>query len=244
MDSTSLAFKVYLILGFELTVLYGCMFLVIQQCKKAFYAKATFLGIAFAEAVNPKRQTDITIVSNKVTDHFFFFLILFAIISLWVAGAVIIFSSSFIQIVFMTLSAIGYGSLIGFMIIDMDENDGMTGLKLATLTTIAMFIVAATTGIDFANPMFVFIVAALMLILIFAEFYSMFNQISRGLKRKKAIAGVVIFSMSLLVSISSVNVIEDQGLNDWDTAIYLAFSMYLDIINIILYFLEAMANSA
>jgi FtsH-binding integral membrane protein len=50
--------------------------------------------------------------------------------------------------------------------------------------------------------------------------------------------------MSLLVSISSVNVSADQGLNDWDTAISLAFSMYLEIINIILYFLEAMANSS
>jgi hypothetical protein len=244
MDSTSLAFKVYLILGFELTILYGCIFLIIQECKKAFYAKTTFLGIAFAEAVNQNRQTDITIVSNKFTDHLFFFLILFAIISVWTAGATIVFTSSFIQIIFMTLSAIGYGSVIGFMVIDMDENDGMTGLKGATLTTAAMFIVAVITGINFANPIFVLIVAALILILIFAEFFPMFKKISRGTRRIKAIAGIVIFSMSLLVSISSVNVSADQGLNDWDTAISLAFSMYLEIINIILYFLEAMANSS
>jgi len=87
------------------------------------------------------------------------------------------------------------------------------------------------------------IVTALILILIFAEFFSMFRKISRGYARKKAIAGIIIFSMSLLVSISSVNVSADKGLNDWDTAISHAFEMYLNIINIILYFLEAMSYS-
>ena len=242
MDSTSLAFKVYLILGLELAVLYGCMFFVVRQCKKAFYANTTFLGIAFAEAVNQNRQTDITIVQSNGTTHFFFFLILFAMLSLWAAGAVIVFSSSFIQIVFMTLSAICYGSLIGFIVIDMDENDGITGLKLASLTTVAMFIVVAVTGINFANPIFVSIVVVLISILLLSELYSMFNQISRGARRKKAIAGVIIFSMSLLASISSVDVSAEQGINDWDTAIFFAFSMYVDIINIILYFLEAMGS--
>jgi hypothetical protein len=65
MDATSLAFKVYIILCFELAVLYGCAFFIIQQCKKAFYANKTFLGIAFAEAVNQNRQTDICIVTKQ-----------------------------------------------------------------------------------------------------------------------------------------------------------------------------------
>ena len=242
-DATSLAFKVYLILGLELAVLYGCMFFVVRQCKKAFYANTTFLGIAFAEAVNPNRQTDITIVQSNGTTHFFFFLILFAMLSLWAATAVIIFSASFIQIVFMTLSAIGYGLVIGFIVMDMDENDGMKGLKLATLTSAAMFIIVVMTGINFANPIFAMIVAALILMLLFAEFFAMFKKISRGYARKKAIAGIIVFSMSLLASISSVDVSADQGLNDWDTAISHAFNMYLNIINIILYFLEAMGSS-
>ena len=63
-------------------------------------------------------------------------------------------------------------------------------------------------------------------ILLLSELYSMFNKISRGARRKKAIAGVIIFSMSLLASISSVDVSADQGLNDWDTAIFFAFSHY------------------
>ena len=243
MEASSLALKVYLILGFELAVLYGCMFFVVRQCKKAFYANTTFLGISFAEAVNQNRQTDIAIVQSNGTTHFFFFLILFAVLSLWAATAVIIFSTSFIQIVFMTLSAIGYGLVIGFIVMDMDENDGITGLKLATLTSAAMFIVVAVTGINFANPIFITIVTTLILILLFAELFSMFKKISRGYARKKAIAGIITFSMSLLVSISSVDISADQGLNDWDTAISHAFDMYLNIINVILYFLELMGNS-
>jgi len=244
MGTTSLAFKVYLILGFELAVLYGCSFFIIQQCKKAFYANKTFLGIAFAEAVNPNRQIDICIVQSKATTLFFFWFILFAIISMWTAAAFIIFSSSFIQFIFMTISAIGYGSVIGFIIMDMDENDGMTGLKGATLTTAAMFILVSVSGINFANPPFVITVSLLILLLIIWELFALVRGISRGAQRIKAVAGIVIFSMSLLASISMVNVSSDQGLNDWNTAIDLAFSMYIDIINIILYFLEAMGSAS
>ena len=244
MDVTSLALKVYLILGFELAVLYGCSFFIIQQCKKAFYANKTFLGIAFAEAVNPNRQIDICIVQSKATTLFFFWFILFAIISMWTAAAFIIFSSSFIQFIFMTISAIGYGSVIGFIIMDMDENDGMTGLKGATLTTAAMFILVSVSGINFANPAFVITVSLLILLLIIWELFALVRGISREAQKIKAVTGIVIFSMSLLASISLVNVSSDQGLNDWNTAIDLAFSMYIDIINIILSFLEAMGSAS
>ena len=242
MGTASLALKVYLILGVELVVLYGCMFFVIQQSKKAFYANKTFLGIAFAEAVNQNRQTDICIVQSKATTLFFFWLILFAIISMWTATAFIIFSSSFIQFIYMTLSAIGYGSIIGFIIMDMDENDGMRGLKVAALTTAAMFVLVSVSGINFVNPIFVSIIALSILILILWELVAVFSGISRVAAKIKAVAGIVIFSMSLLASISMVNVSSDQGLNDWNTAIDLAFSMYIDIINIILYFLELMSS--
>jgi FtsH-binding integral membrane protein len=242
MGTASLALKVYLILGVELVVLYGCMFFVIQQSKKAFYANKTFLGIAFAEAVNQNRQTDICIVQSKATTLFFFWLILFAIISMWTATAFIIFSSSFIQFIFMTLSAIGYGSIIGFIIMDMDENDGMRGLKGAALTTAAMFVLVSVSGINFVNPIFVSIIALSILILILWELVALVSGISRVAAKIKAVAGIVIFSMSLLASISMVNVSSDQGLNDWNTAIDLAFSMYIDIINIILYFLELMSS--
>ena len=242
MDATSLAFKVYIILCFELAVLYGCAFFIIQQCKKAFYANKTFLGIAFAEAVNQNRQTDICIVQSKATTLFFFWLILFAIISIWTAAAFIIFSSSFVQFIFMTLSAIGYGTVIGFIIMDMDENDGMRGLKGSTLTTAAMFVLVSVSGINFANPIFVSIIALSILILILWELVALVRGISRVAAKIKAVVGIVIFSMSLLASISMVNVSSEQGLNDWNTAIDLAFSMYIDIINIILYFLEAMGS--
>ena len=242
MDTASLALKVYLILGVELVFLYGCMFFVIQQCKKAFYANKTFLGIAFAEAVNQNRQTDICIVQTKATTLFFFWLILFAIISMWTATSFIIFSSSFAQFLFMTLSAIGYGTLIGFIIMDMDENDGMVGLKAATLTTAAMFVVVSVTGINFANLIFVSTISLLILSLIIWELIGLVRGISRLASKIKAVLGIITFSMSLLASISRVNVISEEGLNDWNTAIDLAFGMYLDIINLILYYLDLMSS--
>ena len=61
-------------------------------------------------------------------------------------------------------------------------------------------------------------------------------------RKIKAVIGIIIFSLSLLASISMVNVSSDQGINDWNTAIDLAFRMYLDIINLILYYLELMGG--
>ena len=242
MGATSLAFKVYLILGFELAVLYGCVFFIIQQSKKAFYANKTFLGIAFAEAVNTNRQTDICIVQNKATTLFFFWLILFGIISIWTATAFIIFLSSWIQLFFMTLSAIGYGSIIGFIMMDMDENDGMVGLIASTLSTAAMFIIVSVSGINFANPIFISTISFLILSLIVWELITLVTGISRGATKIKAVLAIVTFSMSLLASISRVNVTSEKGLNDWNTAIDLAFGMYLEIINLILYYLELMGS--
>jgi hypothetical protein len=242
MGATSLAFKVYLILGFELAALYGCTFFIIQQCKKAFYANKTFLGIAFAEAVNPNRQTDICIVKNKATTLLFFWLMLFIIISIWTATAFIIFSSSWSQFFFMTFSAIGYGSLIGFIIMDMDENDGMVGLKAATLSTAAMFIIISVSGINFANLIFVSTIGFLILSLIIWELITLVRGISRGATKIKAVLGIVTFSLSLLASISRVNVTSEKGLNDWNTAIDLAFGMYQDIITLILYYLDLMGS--
>ena len=242
MGATSLAFKVYLILGFELAVLYGCAFFIIQQCKKAFYTNKTFLGIALAEAVNPNRQTDICIVNNKATTLLFFWLMLFSIISIWTATAFIIFSSSWIQFFFMTFSAIGYGSLIGFIIMDMDENDGMVGLKAATLSTAAMLIIVSVSGINFVNIISVSTIIFLILGLIIWELIALVRVISRGATKIKAVLGIVTFSLSLLASISRVNVTSEKGLNDWNTAIDLAFGIYLDIINLILYYLELMGS--
>jgi hypothetical protein len=48
--------------------------------------------------------------------------------------------------------------------------------------------------------------------------------------------------MSLLASISRVNVTSEKGLNDWNTAIDLAFGMYQDIITLILYYLDLMGS--
>ena len=242
MGATSLAFKVYLILGFELAVLYGCAFFIIQQCKKAFYANKTFLGIALAEAVNPNRQTDICIVNNKATTLLFFWLMLFSIISIWTATAFIIFSSSWNQFFFMTFSAIGYGSLIGFIIMDMDENDGMVGLKAATLSTAAMLIIVSVSGINFVNIISVSTIIFLILGLIIWELIALVKGISRGATKAKAVLGIVTFSLSLLASITRVNVSSEEGLNDWNTAIDLAFSMFIDIINLILYYLELMGS--
>ena len=74
------------------------------------------------------------------------------------------------------------------------------------------------------------------------ELIGLVRGISRLASKIKAVLGIITFSMSLLASISRVNVISEEGLNDWNTAIDLAFGMYLDIINLILYYLDLMSS--
>ncbi|MDA9677144.1 hypothetical protein N9T77_00715 [Pseudomonadota bacterium] len=142
----------------------------------------------------------------------------------------------------MTLSAIGYGSIIGFIMMDMDENDGMVGLIASTLSTAAMFIIVSVSGINFANPIFISTISFLILSLIVWELITQVTGISRGATKIKAVLAIFTFSMSLLASISRVNVTSEKGVNDWNTAIDLAFGMYLEIINLILYYLELMGS--
>ena len=127
-------------------------------------------------------------------------------------------------------------------IVEKMENDGMVGLKAATLTTAAMFVVVSVSGINFANLIFVSTIALSILTLIIWELVALVRGISRLATKIKAVVGIVTFSMSLLASISRVNVISEEGLNDWNTAIDLAFGMYLDIINLILYYIELMGS--
>jgi FtsH-binding integral membrane protein len=61
--------------------------------------------------------------------------------------------------------------------------------------------------------------------------------------RIKAIAGAILFTLFLVYDFNRLKNLNDTGVNDWSTALNMAISIYLDILNLLLEILEIMGNS-
>ena len=81
-----------------------------------------------------------------------------------------------------------------------------------------------------------------MLGLIVTEFIRTIVGLSRKAIKAKAIFGAFIFSIFLLFDFNLMAKREYMA-NNWDSAFELAFSIYLDIINLLLEILDAMSQS-
>ena len=80
--------------------------------------------------------------------------------------------------------------------------------------------------------------------LIILSFIRTAISFSRKATRWQAIFGAVIFSIFLLVDFNSIKKQEGiMGMNNWQTAFDMAFTLYLDMINLLLEILDAMGNS-
>jgi FtsH-binding integral membrane protein len=61
--------------------------------------------------------------------------------------------------------------------------------------------------------------------------------------RLKAICGAVLFSLFLVYDFNRLKQLSDIGINDWSTALKVAISIYLDILNLLLEIMQAMGDS-
>ena len=52
-----------------------------------------------------------------------------------------------------------------------------------------------------------------------------------------------LFSLYIIVDFNRLFYMDDLNINDWNTAFYMSYTIYLDIINLLLQILEAMSNS-
>ncbi len=87
-----------------------------------------------------------------------------------------------------------------------------------------------------------FLLIALLGLLLF-NLARFFISISRPTVRAGAIFGAVLFSLFLLYDFNYIKQREDLVSNNWETALEMAFILYLDIINLLLEILDAMGNS-
>ena len=174
-------------------------------------------------------------------------LMIFWMIALYTTAAVTSFYLlSLWQTMFLfSLTSISFGPLLAFVMLEMDENDGFTALKIVLMVTILTGFIGYSDFYSFSeNTIFGGVLLLCLFALLLFNFARFFMEFSRQTTRLAAIAGATLFSFFLIYDF---NYIKNQSSlfdrNDWNTAVEMAFILYLDIINLLLEILEAMGNS-
>tara|TARA_B100000900_G_scaffold185605_1_gene157371 strand:- start:187 stop:570 length:384 start_codon:yes stop_codon:yes gene_type:complete len=125
-----------------------------------------------------------------------------------------------------------------------DENDGMRALKITLIVTFLAGFIGYSDVYSFAQNEYLILVMFLLLLgLVIFSLFNLFRGFSRGVSRSIAIGGAILFSLYIIVDFNRLIYMEDLNINDWNTAFYMSYTIYLDIINLLLQILEAMSNS-
>ena len=147
-----------------------------------------------------------------------------------------------IEAAFFTATSISFGPLLAFVMLEMDENDGFTALKIVLAVTLMTGFIGYGDFYSFSeNSLFGYILLIALFGLILFNFARFFMEISRPKVRISAIFGAILFSLFLLYDfdyLEKQSAIADK--NTWANALDIAFILYLDIINLLLEILEAM----
>ena len=167
---------------------------------------------------------------------------------LWAAalfGTVISASTGiniYIGMALFTFQSIVFGPFLGLIMLEMDENDGYKALKIVFLVTLLTGFLGYSDIYSFSENAFfaVFLLFSLLGIII-VEFIRAIRGLSRKAVKAKAVFGAFIFSLFLLYDFNLIAKGEYMA-NNWDSAFQLAFTIYLDIMNLLLDILEAMDN--
>ena len=148
-----------------------------------------------------------------------------------------------VGMVLFTISNIFLGPLLGWIMLMMDENDGIRALKLTLIITFIAGFIGYSDIYSFAQDKnFVLIMFLLLCGLVGFNLINLFRSFSRDTTRYVAISGAVLFSFFIILDFNRLVYLQDLNVNDWNTAFYMSYSIYLDIINLLLEILEAMGE--
>ncbi len=161
------------------------------------------------------------------------FIVQFAGINIW------------LQLIFFSLASLTFGPLLAFIMLEMDENDGFTALKIVLVVTMLTGFIGYRDFISFSDSnIFGSMLLISLLGLLSFNIVRFFKEFSRQTIRMAAIFGSILFSLFLLYDF---NLVKKKSMlainNNWETAVEMAFILYLDVINLLLEILEAMGNS-
>ena len=175
----------------------------------------------------------------KVVSLFFF-----NMIALWITLVLVNFFSSniWIGMTIFTLCSASFGPSLAIVMLEMDENDGFTALKIVFFVTLLTGFIGYGDFYSFSqNDIFGATLCLSLFGLIVFHFARFVKDFSRNTIRAAAIFGSLLFSLFLLYDFNLIRM-QELGSNDWGTAMRMAFILYLDIINLLLDILEAMGD--
>ena len=175
----------------------------------------------------------------KVASLFFF-----NMIALWITLVLVNFFSSniWIGMTIFTLCSASFGPLLAIIMLEMDENDGFTALKIVFFVTLLTGFIGYGDFYSFSqNDIFGATLSLSLFGLIVFHIGRFVKDFSRNTIRAAAIFGSLLFSLFLLYDFNLIRM-QELGSNDWGTAMRMAFILYLDIINLLLDILEAMGD--
>ena len=143
-----------------------------------------------------------------------------------------------------TLTNICLGPILGWTMLMMDENDGMRALKITLIVTFVAGFIGYSDFYSFAqNGYLTTIMGILLFGLVVFTFINLFRGFSRATTRYVAIGGAILFTLYIIVDFNRLIYLENMNVNDWNTAFYMSYTIYLDIINLLLDILDAMGNA-
>ena len=159
----------------------------------------------------------------KVASLFFF-----NMIALWITLVLVNFFSSniWIGMTIFTLCSASFGPLLAIIMLEMDENDGFTALKIVFFVTLLTGFIGYGDFYSFSqNDIFGATLCLSLFGLIVFHFARFVKDFSRNTIRAAAIFGSLLFSLFLLYDFNLIRM-QELGSNDWGTAMRMASVSY------------------
>lgn len=219
--------KTFLILTIQLALTWASTFLFILWLRQRYYARAAWVGGSLLESGELDLELDWQAVAP------WFWLLLGVDVAVFLLLLFVGQHNLAIGLPLFCLWSLLTGIELALALVSVDESLGGKVLALTAMLTFAAFLVGAYAGIDFSflgSTLF----AGLTLVLL-GGLYRLLFSISDGWRRLLALFGCAVFVGYLVFDF---NRLTRSPRNDWEKALDLAISLYLDIINLFLHLLD------
>lgn len=219
--------KTFLILTIQLALTWASTFLFILWLRQRYYARAAWVG------GNQLLSGELDLELDWQAVAPWFWLLLGVDVAVFLLLLFVGQHNLAIGLPLFCLWSLLTGIELALALVSVDENLGGKVLALTAMLTFAAFLAGAYAGIDFSflgSTLF----AGLTLVLL-GGLYRLLFSISDGWRRLLALFGCTVFVGYLVFDF---NRLTRSPRNDWEKALDLAISLYLDIINLFLHLLD------
>jgi len=219
--------KTFLILTIQLALTWASTFLFILWLRQRYYARAAWVG------GNQLLSGELDLELDWQAVAPWFWLLLGVDVAVFLLLLFVGQHNLAVGLPLFCLWSLLTGIELALALVSVDENLGGKVLALTAMLTFAAFLVGAYAGIDFSflgSTLF----AGLSLVLL-GGLYRLLFSISDGWRRLLALFGCAVFVGYLVFDF---NRLTRSPRNDWEKALDLAISLYLDIINLFLHLLD------